>query len=56
MIFVTIVGFVNRISELTSMTSDDVLHRKLYDFCHVVDLETLRNAHSDGTFRLSKLY
>jgi hypothetical protein len=46
----------NRISELTSMTPEDLVRRNLYDFCHVIDLETLRHAHCDGNRLLSVIY
>jgi len=36
-----------RISEF--MGHDDIVHRKLYDFCHAADLESLHHAHFDGT-------
>ena len=35
-----------RMSEF--MGHDDLVHRNLYDYCHVADLESLRHAHSDG--------
>lgn len=30
------------------MSPEDLVRRNLYDFCHVIDLETLRHAHFDG--------
>lgn len=35
-------------TEVTSLSADDVIGRSLYQFCYVSDLATLRHAHIEG--------
>ena len=39
---------VYRMAEVTSLSSDDVIGRSLYQYCHADDVTTLRHAHTEG--------
>lgn len=42
---------LNRIADMMDITSEDIVNKNLYDYCHAEDLQKLNKAHTDRKSR-----
>ena len=46
----TVDDVTNRIADMMDVTSEDLVNKNLYDYCHAEDLQKLNKAHVDCEF------